>query len=70
MQVQPYPVPSLRTDPNNPNHHLWLNNGTWYAAYTVQTSPLTAERIRSSLKTKDVSTARCRRDKLLQGVVA
>ena len=68
MQVQPYPVLSIRTDSSNPNHHLWLNNGTWFAAYTVLTSPLTAERIRTSLRTKDVSVARQRRDQLFQEV--
>lgn len=68
MQVQMYPVPSLRTDLNNPNHHLWNNNGTWYAAYTVLTSSVTAERVRTSLKTKDVATARQKRDHLLQEV--
>ena len=65
MTVQPYPVLSMRTDTTNPNHHIWRNNGTWYAAYTVLTSPLTAERVRTSLKTKDVAVARQRRDKLL-----
>ncbi len=70
MNVQSYPVLSLslRTDNSNPNHHLWNNNGTWYAAYTVLTSPVTAERVRSSLKTKDVAVARQRRDQLFQEV--
>ena len=67
MKTQPYPVPSLRTDPTNPNHHLWNNNGTWYIAYTALTSPVTAERVRSSLKTRDVAHARQRRDQILQG---
>ncbi len=49
MTVQPYPMLALRTDTNNPNHHLWDNNGTYYIAYTVHTSPLTAERVRTSL---------------------
>jgi hypothetical protein len=72
MQVQPYPVPSLRTDTNNPNHHLWLNNGTFYIAYTALTSPVTAERIRRSLKTRDLAIACARRDRLLEktGVTA
>ena len=68
MQVQSYPVPSLRTDTNNPNHHLWDNNGTYYIAYTVHTSPLTAERVRRSLRTRDVVVARQRRDQMIQGV--
>ena len=68
MQAQLYPVLSIRMDDNNPNHHLWLNNGTWFAAYTVLTSPMTAERIRTSLRTKDVLAARQRRDQLFQEV--
>lgn len=66
MNVQPYPVLSLRTDQSNPNHHLWNNNGTWYIAYTALTSPITAERIRTSLKTKDIVQARQKRDLFLQ----
>ena len=52
MQVQPYPLLSIRTDKRNPNHHLWNNNGTWYIAYTALTSPVTTERIRRSLRTR------------------
>ena len=70
MQVQPYPALSIRTDTRNPNHHLWNNNGTWYIAYTALTSPVTAERVRTSLKTKDVAKARQKRDRLLREVAA
>ena len=66
MQVQPYPVLSIRTDTRNPNHHLWNNNGTWYIAYTALTSPVTAERIRTSLRTRDLERARQKRDRLLK----
>jgi hypothetical protein len=68
MQVQPYPVLSIRTDTRNPNHHLWNNNGTWYIAYTALTSPVTAERIRTSLRTRDLDRARQKRDRLLKEV--
>ena len=68
MQVQPYPVLSIRTDPRNPNHHLWNNNGTWYLHYTALTSPVTAERVRRSLRTKDIQQARQKRDRLLKEV--
>ena len=47
---------------NNPNHHLWNNNGTWFLHYTVYPTPFTKERIRRSLGTKDVEVARQRRD--------
>ena len=70
MHVQPYPALSLRTDPNNPNHHLWNNNGTWYLHYTVLTTPTTAERIRTSLKTANLTMARQTRDRLLKAVEA
>ncbi len=68
MTAQPYPAPSLRTNSSNPNHHLWNNNGTWYVAYTVHTSPLTAERVRTSTKTRDVVVARQRRDQMIREV--
>ena len=53
---------SLRISEANPNHHLWNNNGTWFLHYTVYPTPFTKERIRRSLGTKDVKTARDRRD--------
>jgi hypothetical protein len=53
---------SLRTNPENPNHHLWNNNGTWFIHYVVHPTPFTKERIRRSLGTKDIQIARERRD--------
>ncbi len=53
---------ALRIDEDNLNHHLWNNNGTWWIHYTVYPSSVTAERKRYSLKTKDVTIARLRRD--------
>jgi hypothetical protein len=66
---------SLRTDRRNPNHHLWLNNGTWFVHYTTHPTQVTKERVRRSLKTKSVKEARRLRDELLPpanggGVVA
>ena len=52
----------IRIRPENPNHHLWNNHGTWFLHYTVYPTPLTKERIRRSLGTKDVATARRNRD--------
>lgn len=54
--------PSLRVCPENPNHHLWNNHGTWFLHYTIHPTPLTKERVRRSLGTKDLPTARLRRD--------
>ena len=52
----------IRVHPENPNHHLWNNHGTWFLHYTVHPTPFTKERIRRSLGTKDLEVARERRD--------
>ena len=57
---------SIRTNPSNPNHHLWNNHGTWFLHYTVHPTPYTKERIRRSLGTKDVNVARGRRDSFFE----
>lgn len=59
---------SIRTNPANPNHHLWNNHGTWFVHYVVHPTPLTKERVRRSLGTKDVEEARRLRDQILQEV--
>ena len=56
---------ALRTNESNPDHHLWNNNGTWWFHCTVHASDHTTHRIRRSLRTKDRSEARQRRDQLL-----
>ena len=53
---------SIRVSAENRLHHLWNNNGTWFLHYTVYPTALTKERIRRSLGTKDLATARQRRD--------
>ncbi|MGD1029864.1 MAG: hypothetical protein ABSA05_01865 [Opitutaceae bacterium] len=55
---------SIRIKAENPNHHLWNNHGTWFLHYTVHPTSFTKERIRRSLGTKDLATARRRRDRL------
>lgn len=62
IMTSPTNLPGLRVDAENPNHHLWDNHGTWFLHYTVHPTPLTKERIRRSLGTKDVRIARERRD--------
>ncbi len=59
-------LPALRLNADNPNHHLWNNNGTWFLHYTVYPTPFTKERIRRSLGTKDLTVARERRDSFFQ----
>jgi len=63
-------LPAIRIRPENPNHHLWNNHGTWFLHYTVHPTPLTKERIRRSLGTKDLSAARRRRDTFFAGLAA
>jgi hypothetical protein len=55
-------LPSIRIHPENANHHLWNNHGTWFLHYTIHPTPVTKERIRRSLGTKDLAVARRRRD--------
>jgi hypothetical protein len=55
-------VPSIRIREENPDHHLWNNHSTWFLHYTVHPTPITKERIRRSLGTKDVVVARQHRD--------
>ena len=55
---------SVRVNRNNQNHHLWNNNGKWWAHITVHHPNYTSERKRIPLDTRDVKTARRRRDEL------
>ncbi|MDF1823275.1 MAG: hypothetical protein P1U68_01460 [Verrucomicrobiales bacterium] len=57
-----------RVNEENPNHHLWNNRGTWWCHFTVHREDYTSERIRVSLKTREVETARQRRDQLLRSL--
>jgi hypothetical protein len=54
----------------NPNHHLWNNNGTWFVHFVTHPSPITKERVRRSLNTKNVVEARKRRDELFRRLVS
>ncbi len=49
----------------NPNHHLWNNNGTWWLHYTEHLADYTKRRVRLSLRTHNVRAARAIRDVLL-----
>ena len=55
---------SVRIWAQNPDHHLYKNNGTWWVHYTSYPTPVTTGRVRRSLRTHDVETARARRDAL------
>lgn len=65
--AESFPRPSVRVRAANPNHHLWNNNGTWYLHYTVHPTPFTKSRVRLSLGTKCLETARQKRDEILAG---
>lgn len=54
---------SARIDEGNPRHHVWCNNGTWWAHYTLHFG-YRKRRIRRSLGTSSVEEAIRRRDAL------
>jgi len=60
-----HPILALRFG-ENPDHHLWNNNGTWWCHYTEHLPNYTKRRVRLSLHTHDRSVARILRDSLLQ----
>ena len=55
--------------PNNENHHIWNNNGTWWIHYVVYDTA-TAVRVRRSLKTKNLRQARKKRDSFFKTIKA
>ena len=55
---------AVRIDGSNPDHHLWCNNGTFWLHCTVHLGDGSALRLRRSLRTRDRSEARLRRDKI------
>ena len=61
---------ALRVNEDNSNHHLWNNRGTWWCHITVRKPDTTTERMRFSLKTKDVEKARYRRDRIFSDIAA
>ena len=59
---------ALRVNDDNPNHHLWNNRGVWWCHLTVHKNDATSERLRFSLKTRDLDSARERRDRILRDI--
>jgi hypothetical protein len=55
---------SVRFNRKNKNHHIWNNNGKWWAHITLHHPDYTSERKRIPLHTRDESTARKLRDEL------
>jgi hypothetical protein len=58
-------VLAIRVRQDNPNHHLWDNNGTWFLHYTVHNPDFTKARVRQSLGTKSLVVARQLRNRFL-----
>ena len=49
---------AIRVRAENPDHHLWNNNGTFWCHYTEHLSDYTKRRVRRSLRTADRAIAR------------
>ena len=69
MIIQKSKTHSIRIDPDNSDHHLYLNNGTWWIHYTRHLPNYTVDRVRRSLRTHDRSEARLRRDSVFAGLL-
>jgi len=59
------PTASIRVLSDNPDHHLWNNNGTFWCHYTLHFPDYTKRRVRQSLGTPCLKTARKLRDQIL-----
>ena len=56
---------AVRVNLDNPDHHLWDNHGTYWCHFTLHEPDCTKRRVRRSLGTGDLTTARRLRDALL-----
>lgn len=59
---------AIRHAQANANHHLWNNNGTYWCHFTLKSASGSIQRVRRSLKTRDLEKARRCRDKLLAAI--
>lgn len=48
------------------DHHMWDNNGTWWAHFSLERKSGRAKRVRISLSTSNRKLARERRDMVLK----
>lgn len=60
------PTASIRVLPDNPDHHLWNNNGTFWCHYTLHFPDYTKCRVRQSLGTSSIDRACKLRDQILR----
>jgi hypothetical protein len=64
--MTPPPTPAIRINPDNPDHHVYSNNGVWWIHYSIRTDPrFKSQRVRASLRTRSLAVARERRDAIL-----
>lgn len=61
-------VISLRTNKDNPDHHLWNNRGVWWCYITIHNPNGTTERMRFSLRTRSLEKARNLRDLIFNDI--
>ena len=59
---------ALRINDGNQNHHLRNNRGVWWCHVTVHKPDATAERLRFSLRTRDLCRARTLRDRIFADI--
>lgn len=62
-------TPSIRIVSDNPDHHLWNNNGTWWLHYTLHLPDFTKQRVRRSLSTRKADEARRKRDQIFASLL-
>ena len=59
---------AVRTAEENPDHHLWNNNGTWWCHYTEHLPDYTKRRVRRNLHTAERAVARLLRDSVIHEI--
>jgi hypothetical protein len=60
---------SIRIASGKPDHHLWNNNGTWWFHFTMRSDDGSTQRMRRSLRTRDIGKARASRDRILRAML-
>ncbi len=61
-------IPLNRKKTTGPDHHIWDNNGTWWAHFSITRRRGRSKRVRLSLCTKSKKVARQRRDQLMKAL--
>jgi len=59
---------SIRVNPDNPRHHLWLNRGKWWIHYMLVHPGGLRRRVRFSLETSDLEEAQRLRDEYFEAL--